>query len=144
MNALSFCFRKLKTIVCFPFFYIGSTSLEFEFNGFHIFRSYKYSKIVNKKRTINVFHTFNNVNILMPNKISDKMLLCGTPCSCLNMSNNVLPIRTLNVRSDKSFRIKSGNRPKRPNLCNSFMMPCFQVVSWAFSRLKNTATTCSF
>ena len=36
----------------------------------------------------------------MPNKVGDKMLPCGTPCSCLNMSYNV-PIRTLNVRSDK-------------------------------------------
>ena len=37
----------------------------------------------------------------MPNKVGDKMLPCGTPCSSLNMSDNVLPIRTLNVRSDK-------------------------------------------
>ena len=29
----------------------------------------------------------------MPNKVGDKMLPCGTPCSCLNMSDNVLPIR---------------------------------------------------
>ena len=34
--------------------------------------------------------------ILMPNKVGDKML----PCSCLNMSVNVLPTGTLNVRSD--------------------------------------------
>ena len=40
---------------------------------------------------------------LMPNKVGDKMLPCGTPCSCLNRSNNVLPIRTLNVQSDKKF-----------------------------------------
>ena len=39
----------------------------------------------------------------MPNKVGDKMLPCGTPCSCLNMSDNVLPIRTLNVRSDKKI-----------------------------------------
>ena len=32
----------------------------------------------------------------MPNKVGDKMLPCGTPCSCLNMSDNVLPFRTLN------------------------------------------------
>ena len=41
--------------------------------------------------------------ILMPNKVGDKMLPCGTHCSCLNMSDNVLPIRTLNVRSDKKI-----------------------------------------
>ena len=39
--------------------------------------------------------------ILMPNKVGDKMLPCGTPCSCSNMSENVLPIRTINVRPDK-------------------------------------------
>ena len=41
--------------------------------------------------------------ILTPNKVGDKMLPCGTPCSCLNMSYKVLPTRTLNVRSDKDF-----------------------------------------
>ena len=25
--------------------------------------------------------------ILMPNKVDDKMLPCGTPCSCFNMSD---------------------------------------------------------
>ena len=40
----------------------------------------------------------------MPNKVGDKMLPCGTPCSCLNMSDNVLPIRTLNVRSGGRYR----------------------------------------
>ena len=39
----------------------------------------------------------------MPNKVGDKMLPCGTPYSFLNMSDNVLPIRTLNVRSDKKI-----------------------------------------
>ena len=39
--------------------------------------------------------------ILMPNKVGDKMLPCGTPCSCSNMSDNVLPSRTLNDRFDK-------------------------------------------
>ena len=41
--------------------------------------------------------------ILLPNKVGDKMLPCGTPCSCLNMSDNVLSIPTLNVRSDKKI-----------------------------------------
>ena len=41
--------------------------------------------------------------ILMPNKVGDKMLPCGTSCFCLNMSDNALPIRTLNVRSDKKI-----------------------------------------
>ena len=41
--------------------------------------------------------------ILMPNKVGGKMLPCGTHCSCLNVSDNVLPIRTLNVRSDKKI-----------------------------------------
>ena len=41
--------------------------------------------------------------ILMPNKVGYKMFPCGTPCSCSNMSDNVLPIRTLNVRSDKKI-----------------------------------------
>ena len=41
--------------------------------------------------------------ILMPNKVGDKMFPCGTLCSCSNMSDNVLPIRTLNDRFDKKF-----------------------------------------
>ena len=40
--------------------------------------------------------------------------------------------------------IKHGNRPRKPSSCRSRNMPCFQVVSYAFSRSKKMATTCSF
>ena len=33
--------------------------------------------------------------ILILNKVGDKILPCGTPCSCSKVSDNVEPIRTL-------------------------------------------------
>ena len=72
------------------------------------------------------------------------MLPCGTPCSYSKVSENVEPIRTLKDLSDKKFDIKFGKQPLRPISCKSFMMPYFHVVSYAFSRSKNTATQCSF
>ena len=77
--------------------------------------------------------------ILILNRVGDRMLPCGTPCSCSKVSDNVEPIRTLKDLSDKKFDIKLGNRPLRPISCKSFMMPCFHVVSYAFSRSKNIA-----
>ena len=41
--------------------------------------------------------------ISMPNKVGDKMLPCGTPCSCSDMSDNVLPVRTLTDRFGNKF-----------------------------------------
>ena len=79
--------------------------------------------------------------ILILNKVGDKILPCGTPCSCLKVSDNVEPIRTL---KDQEIDIKFGSRPPRPISCKSFMMPYFHVVSYAFSRSKNIAATCSF
>ena len=37
----------------------------------------------------------------MPNKVGDKMLPCGTPCSCLNMSDLFVCVEVL--------------RPSQPN-----------------------------
>ena len=40
--------------------------------------------------------------------------------------------------------MKHGNRPRKPSSCRSCNIPCFQVVSHVFSRLKKIAITCSF
>ena len=72
------------------------------------------------------------------------MLPCGTPCSCSKVSHNVEPIRTLKDLSDKKFDIKFGNWPLRAISCKSLKMPCFHVVSYAFSRSKTIAAQCSF
>ena len=44
--------------------------------------------------------------ILILNRVGDRMLPCGTPCSYLKVSDNVEPIRTLKDLSDKKFDIK--------------------------------------
>ena len=49
---------------------------------------------------------------LILNKVVDRILPCGTPCSCSKVSDNVEPIRTLKDLSDKKFDIKFGN-PQR-------------------------------
>ena len=73
--------------------------------------------------------------ILMPNKVGDKMLPCGTPCSYSNMSDNVLPFRTLNVQSDKKKNLtKRGNRPK--DLIYVNLSWCHIVVSGFFKVKK--------
>ena len=82
--------------------------------------------------------------ILIVNNIWDKILPCGTPCSCWKVSDNVEPILTLKDLSDNKFDIKFGNRPLRSISCKSFMMPYLHVVSYAFSRSKNIAKSCSF
>ena len=47
--------------------------------------------------------------ILILNRVGDRMLPCGTPCSCSKISDNVEPIRTLKDLSDKKFDINSVN-----------------------------------
>ena len=54
--------------------------------------------------------------ILILNRVGDKILPCGTPCSCSKVSDNVEPIRTLKDLSDKKFDIKFGNRPYKTNI----------------------------
>ena len=61
--------------------------------------------------------------------MGDKMLPCGTPCSCSNVSYRVFPTRTLKDLLDKNLDIKVGSRPLRPILCRSLRKPYFQVVS---------------
>ena len=44
-------------------------------------------------------------------------------------TDNGRKVITIAHPEQSSGELKSGNRPLRPNLCKSFMMPCFQVVS---------------
>ena len=40
--------------------------------------------------------------------------------------------------------MKHGNQPQKPSSCRYRNMPCFQVVSYSFSRSKKNPITCSF
>ena len=46
------------------------------------------------------------------------------------------------VRSARKFSMNVGSLPLNPSLCISFKMPYLHVVSYAFSKSTNTATTC--
>ena len=44
----------------------------------------------------------------------------------------------------RKFSMKFGRRPLRSMLCKSFSIPCFHVVSNAFSMSKKMTVTCFF
>ena len=80
--------------------------------------------------------------IFISNKSGERMLPWGTPSSWWCASDKLDPMRTLKERSSKKFSINDGKWPLRPRSCRSLRMPCFHVVSNAFSRSKKMATTC--
>ena len=82
--------------------------------------------------------------ILILKSTGDSILPWGTPFSCTWKSERVEPILTWNKRSERKLLMKHGSRPRKPSSCRSRNMLCFQVVSYAFSRSKKMATTCSF
>ena len=68
----------------------------------------------------------------------------GTICVKV-YSFRLLPIKGNNCSLiPESFLKKNANLPLTPSSCRSRKIPYFQVVSYAFSKSKNTATTCSF
>ena len=88
MNALSFVFENLKP------FSVAQSSILFKHGCslksmvsifFDLINIPKSSKKSEQSRS---FTHLTISLILMPNKVGDKMLPCGTPCSCLNMSDN--------------------------------------------------------
>ena len=48
------------------------------------------------------------------------------------------------ARSSRKFLMNVGSLPLNPSLWISFKVPYLHVVSLAYSKSKNTATTCSF
>ncbi len=56
------------------------------------------------------------------------MLPWGTPCSCLNMSDRVVPTLTGKPLPLRKFSMKMGSLPRTPNSCNSRIIPYFHVV----------------
>ena len=82
--------------------------------------------------------------ILMLNKVVYKMLPCGTPCDSPKVSDKFDPTLTWIDLFARKLSTKFANPPLSPNTCRSRKIPYFQVVSKAFSKSKNTATTCSF
>ena len=81
--------------------------------------------------------------IFKPNKVTARTLPCGTPFCKTKRSETVELTRHLKVRVLKKFWINKGRRPRKPASAKSLSIPYHQVVSYAFSRLKKTTTTCS-
>ena len=77
-------------------------------------------------------------------KVTDRILLWGTPSSWFWMFDLVELIRTRNFQFERKALIKFGSLPFSPMLSRSFMIPHIQLVSYAFSWWKNIATRCCF
>ena len=52
--------------------------------------------------------------ILISNKVVDKIILCGTPFTCLFISDRVDPMNTQKVLSVRKLFINSGSLPFSP------------------------------
>ena len=81
--------------------------------------------------------------ILISNRIGERILPWGTPCSWGCQSEYSVPTLVWNVLFCRKFSIKIGRFPLRPILWRSRSIPVFQVVSNAFSMSKKTTVTCS-
>ena len=82
--------------------------------------------------------------IFMLKRAGERMLPCVTPISCSCSSDNFEPTLTLKCQWDKNPSIKCGRWTLKPKSQRSERMPCFHVVSQAFSRSKNMVRTCCF
>ena len=74
-------------------------------------------------------------------------LFLTVPRGCLQFVIVVIPDHThyfCMVRSARKILMNVGSLPLNQSLWISFKMPYLHVVSYAFSKSKNTATTCSF
>ena len=56
-------------------------------------------------------------------------------------AERVEPTRTLKFLLSRNLEINKGIHPRNPASCKALRIPYFQVVSYVFSRSKNTDTT---
>ena len=76
------------------------------------------------------FKHFTTLFIFILNKVTDRMLPCGTPIFCSCSSESIVLIRTWNFQSIKKFFfIKFGSLPFNPIFFKSLIMPYFHVAS---------------
>src|SRR5215469_2278630 len=81
--------------------------------------------------------------ILSPKRVTDSTLPCRSPVSKVEMSDSTDMYRTQKLLCCRNLVIKFGREPLNPTLNRSLKHPCLQVVSYAFSKSKKIATTCS-
>ena len=55
----------------------------------------KDTEIINIQRRVSIINRLRILLILILNRVGDKILPCGPPCSCSEVSDNAEPIRTL-------------------------------------------------
>ena len=78
--------------------------------------------------------------IFILKSVTDRILPCGTPSSCLYRLENVdRQFRTLNRLSERKLLMKFSKFPRSPKLWRSFTILNLHMVSEAFSRSKKTA-----
>ena len=112
------------------------------FNVFPL--THKAKSSTNKEQSVPFKTVLTMLLIFMLKRAGDKMLPSGTPISCLCSSERVEPTLTLKERSDRKLWINLGRWPLKPRSQRTARMPCFHVVSQAFSRSKKMVKTCYF
>ena len=112
------------------------------FNVFPL--THKAKSSTNKEQSVPFRTTLTMLLISMLKSAGDRMLPCGTHISCSCSSERVEPTLTLKEPSDRKLWINLGRWPLKPRSQRSARMPCFHVVSWAFSRSKKMVKTFLF
>ena len=87
---------------------------------------------------------FATLLILRLKRVTERTLPWGTPNSWSCGSERTVLIRTRKRRFERKLATKMGKWPLIPRSYRSRIMPYRHVVSYAFSRSKNTATACCF
>ena len=82
--------------------------------------------------------------ILRLKRVTERTLPWGSPNSWSCGLERTVPFQTRKCRFEIKLAMKMGKWPLIPRSYRSCIMPYRHVMSYAFSRSKNTATACCF
>ena len=122
MYASCFAFGDSETVCVSPMSNFPDALLHLTLGSSHIFRSGSDAEVINRGNP-RVRH-FVMLFIFILNSITDKILPCETPSSCLWRLERLIRLGI------SCWRKNAMNLGKAPHmLCRSFIIPNFQVVS---------------
>ena len=143
MHAGGFGCREPKTTFLGASIHVIDSLLQFSINCRDRITRHKYGEIIYVQAS--VYRGSNTISYIV-NRDGEEVTLivepCGTPFSSGRLVERLFPTRTLKTRSLRNASINRGRRPLKPQRCSFSKIPYLQVISYAFSRSKNTATRC--
>ena len=95
-----------------------------------------YLEVIQNLSAIARFEHLGMLLIFRLKRVTDSMLPWETPSCWLWKFDWINPNWTWNLQSKQKMLMKLGTLPHSPKLCRSFIIPYFQVVLYAFSKLK--------